>query len=295
VRFHYGVDLPAPDEARVMTDKLGAVWSQRALLLDRGCGTLDFQTERSIKADLLDLAIVYSELRAGVGSAHDVVRVLDEAEASCGPCARLELQRRISGGGPDAADRRAARSALAHYDLGRADLRAGRFREAAYELEQVIAERPQDFWANFYAGLCAYRLGRFDDASSAFRVCVALAPDSAECYFNRARAAEALGRLGAAAPDYSRAIELEPDLTPALLNRAVLAYKNGRYEEAITDLRRALDSGTGSVIRSQVEYNLALAHLARGDRALALASAQAAANRGHQGAAGLVGRLRREQ
>jgi len=143
------------------------------------------------------------------------------------------------------------------------------------------------------AGLCAYRLGRFDEAHSTFRVCVALAPGSAECYFNRGRAAEALGRASEAARDYSRALALDPNLTPALLNRAALAHKKGAYDDAIADLGRALSSASVAGIKSQVEYNLnlALAHLAKGDRAAALPHAREAADRGHQDAAKLVDRL----
>ncbi len=160
--------------------------------------------------------------------------------------------------------------------------------------EQALAERPQDFWPNFYAGICAYRLGRFDDAHAAFRICVALAPESAECYFNRARAAEAMARWDEARRDYSRALLLDPNLTQALLNRAVLAYKNGQCDEAIADLRRALGSAAGAAVKSQVHYNLALVQLARGDRAAAFTSAREAAKRGGKEAAALLDRLRRE-
>jgi serine/threonine protein kinase/Flp pilus assembly protein TadD len=292
VRFRYGALLPAAEESQAQADKIGAFWSRRDHVLAKGPGALDSKTEQSIKTDLLDLAIAFSELRARQGLPRDALRILDEAEASCGPSHRIELERRIMSGGPDALDRCAASSAIPHYDLGRAELRAGRFREAARELEHALAERPQDFWPNFYTGLCAYRLGRFDEALSVFRVCVALAPDSAECYFNRARAAQAMGRLDEAARDYTRAVVLDPNLTPALLNRAALAYKKGRYDEAISDLGRALGSVTGSVKKSQVQYNLALAQLARGDRAAALASLFQAANRGHHEAAGLLKRLR---
>ena len=48
---------------------------------------------------------------------------------------------------------------------------------AADEFQAALDLRPQDFWPNFYQGLCAYQLGRFDDAIDAFRVCIALAPE----------------------------------------------------------------------------------------------------------------------
>jgi serine/threonine protein kinase/tetratricopeptide (TPR) repeat protein len=295
VRFRFGAELPDPDEARALAQKIGSLWRQRRLVLPphSTAGALEAKTEQSIRTDLLDLAIIYSEIQAGAGLSDAARRTLDEAEASCGRSRRIDLTRQALGGASAFANPDAAGSALAHYDLARADLRAGRFREAAAQLEQAIAERPQDFWPNFYAGLCAYRAGHFVEAHSAFRVCVALVPESAECYFNLARAAEAIDRQEEALRDYDRALRLDPRLTFALLNRAILAYKARRYDTAIDDLKRALDSTNGSMARSQIEYNLALAYLGRGTPDLALSAARAAASRGHEDAAKLVERLRR--
>jgi serine/threonine protein kinase/Flp pilus assembly protein TadD len=337
VRFGYGVDKPPPEEAEAIAHKIGVLWSQRGQVLDQPCAVFDAKIEASIRGDLLDLATAWAALQAGASHPDDGLRILDEAEESCGASPQIELARRLLSGSedegvrsafaprrcarpqsegrlycvksavdaqdiprshseslPDATNRKSASSALAHYLMGCADLRSGRFREAASEFDDVLAERPQDFWPNFYAGVCAYRLGRFGEALSAFRVCVALAPESAECYFNRARTAEAIGHLDEAARDYDRAIALDPSLMPALLNRAALAHKKCRYAEAIADLGRALGLATGPVIKSQVQYNLALSHLARGDRAAAFATARAAATLGHRDAAALVDRLRRE-
>ena len=76
---------------------------------------------------------------------------------------------------------------------------------AAQQFHLAVDLRPQDFWPNFYQGLCAYRLGQFEDALTAFRVCISLAQNPAECYFNRALAFEALGRTDEAFHDYTRA------------------------------------------------------------------------------------------
>ena len=160
--------------------------------------------------------------------------------------------------------------------------------------QRVLDQRRHDFWSNFYQGLCAYRLGQFHDALAAFRTCIALAPNSAECYYNRARVAEALGRGDQAILDYGRALELDPALTAALINRGILAYKNGRNDDAIADFRQAFRTASDSRTLGLIHYNLALAHLARGDRAAAIASAQVALARGHEVARDLTERLRRE-
>jgi Flp pilus assembly protein TadD len=240
------------------------------------------------QGQLIDLAIAYSDLQSGLGMAASASRILDEAETTSGPSPRIALERPICGAGLSAADCSRARSVLDHFDLGLADLRAGRFAEAAREFERVLYERTQDFWPNFYAGLCAYRLGRFEEACSAFRVCIALAPDRALCYFNRARAAEALGRFNEAKRDYAKAVALDPQLAPGRLNRAVLLYNEGRYEESIAELNCALRSRGGSKMKGQVHFNLALAHSAWGDRDKALANARAAADYGYKDAAALL-------
>ena len=72
--------------------------------------------------------------------------------------------------------------------------------------------RPQDYWANFYHGLCSFRLGRFEDAVADFRACLAIEPGSAASHYNRALAYEALGRAEEAYRGYSRAVEIAPDL-----------------------------------------------------------------------------------
>jgi Flp pilus assembly protein TadD len=253
---------------------------------------------------MLDLAIVSAELRIGLASAaeadvarRDALELLDLASALCGPGPRLDRLRETVGARPPpdlaAKHDQVNLSVLDHYDLGRSDLRAGRFREAALEFQRVLAERPQDFWPNFYEGLCAYRLKQFHEAEAAFRACIALAPGSAECYFNRGRAAEALGRDDQALRDYSRALELDPALTSAAINRGILAYKNDRHDAAIADFHEALRWTSASRARGLIHYNLALAHLAKGDRELALASARESLTRGHEPAQALIDRLRR--
>ncbi len=279
VRFRYGIDLPAPAEARALLESTRAIWNDRGLLLDPDSEAVDFNTEQAIRTDLLDLTIASVELSIASTSPdgddatrRDGVRLLDLAHTWCGPNARvLRLRQRLAGtpaaDKPAGAQDPAALSALDYYDQGRVHLRAARFREAAVDFQRVLEQRPQDFWPNFYQGLCAFRLGQFHEADAAFRTCIALAPHSAECYFNRARAAEALGHGEAALRDYSRALELDPALTAASINRGILAYKSAKNDAAIADFRQALRSTSDSQTLGLIQYNLALAYLAAGDRA----------------------------
>jgi serine/threonine protein kinase/Flp pilus assembly protein TadD len=306
IRFRHGIDLPSPEDARTLIKHISSVWNDRDLLSLPGTRALDPRSEQGIRTDLLDLAIASAELRVELATRdeadvarRDAVRLLDLASASCGPDVRLDRLRRsiaMSPQQPRAAndDRLANLSTLDYFDQGRSHLRAGRFREASVDFRRVLDDRPQDFWSNFYEGLCAYRLGRFHDALASFRTCIALAPSSAECYYNRARVAEALGRGAEALHDYDKALELDPGLTSATINRGIIAYKDGRNDDAITDLQHAVGATTDRRTVGLVRYNLALVHLARGDRPAALASAREAAARGHDGAQELHDRLERE-
>ncbi len=287
IRFRFGIDLPVDQEARDLMRHIGAVWDERDLLLSPKGAVLDPTIERVIRADLVDLAITWAELRVRLASPTEAGEARRDAvrhprrsgRVDAGPArgsSGCAARRPKLAGQADArqAPMPAPESALDHYDLGRFYLRSGQFREAAAEFEHVLDTRPQDFWSNFYQGLCAYRLGQANEALSAFRTCVALAPKSAECYYNRALAAEALGRPDQSFRDYSRALELDPSLTSAWINRGILAYKNGRNDDAIADFRRSIQTTTDSRTVGRVHYSLALAYLAEGNRTAARACAE---------------------
>jgi eukaryotic-like serine/threonine-protein kinase len=306
IRFRHGIDLPSTEEARALIKNIRAVWNERDLLVGPNTRALDALSEQVIRTDLLDLAIAAAELRLGLAppaeadaARHDALQLLDLAKTWCGPSPRLDRLCNSTVTAPAQAapagkQQPVTLSNLDHFDQGRSHLRDGRFRDAAVDFQRVLDQRPQDFWSNFYQGLCAYRLGQFHDALAAFRTCVALAPNSAECYYNRARVAEALGRRDQAIHDYCRALELDPSFTSASINRGILAYKDGQNDDAIADFRRAIRAAADSRTLGLIHYNLALAHLARGDRVAALASAQEATARGHEGARELSDRLTRE-
>jgi eukaryotic-like serine/threonine-protein kinase len=276
VRFRDGsVTIGRTEEARALVQKIREVWRERQFVLSsEGTTEQDSEVGRAIRTDLFDIVEACGEMlvslapAAGVSEAKaEATALMAEATAACGPR-------------PDEGP----------LQRGRRHLRAGRLSNAAEELRKALDDRPQDLWPNFYVGVCAYRLGRFDDAYAAFWTCVALSPGVAHCYYNRAMAAEALGRTERAEHDYARAIELEPG-TPALLNRALLLSKQGRHEEAIRDLRRALGQSADPRTIGRIHHHLALAYLARGNRAEALENARQSVKRGDRDARALVERL----
>jgi eukaryotic-like serine/threonine-protein kinase len=305
VRFRHYITPPAEAEARRLARDVQAAWEGRDFLLGRSSTPLAPEVERGVRADLLDLILTWSDVRVRLAppehadeARRQALDVLNEADPLCGPSLALNQQRRdlaraLGRPAPPEQSDPSPRSAHEHCDLGRFHLRSGAFEKAAIEFQRAVELQPQDFWPNFYEGLCAYRLGRFDEASAAFRCCIALAPTTAECYYNRALAESARGRPNLAFRDYSRALDLEPKLTDAALNRGILSYQARRYDEAIADFERAVAMAAGPAALGRIHYNLALAHLAKGERAEAIASADEALARGYDEARALRESLNR--
>jgi serine/threonine protein kinase/tetratricopeptide (TPR) repeat protein len=286
VRTVYGAEGLGAPELRVVAAHCRNFWQQREQIAQRLGSQPAPELEHQIQMDLLDLAILWSDLRVHLATAgekdaarREALEVLAEAEQLFGPSRVLCHERRMLAAAlgfhelAEAAARQEAglppRTAWEHYALGRALLREGNLPLAAAHLEQAVDLHPQDFWPHFYQGKCAFQNGHYEDAVLAFTACVALAPDNAWCSYNRGLAYMELGRAERALHDYNRALELDPGLARAALNRAILHYRARRYHEALSDLRRALDHGADP---ADVHYHQALVQLALGDRPAALES-----------------------
>ncbi|MHB1561618.1 MAG: tetratricopeptide repeat protein, partial [Isosphaeraceae bacterium] len=282
IRFRYGLAPPPADEAPSLVRLGRRTWEARAALLrdDARIGAPDgSRLDPALRTDLLDLVVLWADLRVRYAEPGDrnaarreAVNVLDEAAAVLGASPALERERRdciLALGidpGPSGAAEPPPRTAWEFYDLGRVELRAGHPERAAEHFRRGLKLRPQDFWLNFYDGLCGYRLGRLDAAVQAFRVCIALAPDSAQCYHNRGLAYQAQDALDLALADYDRAIELNPDLPDARLNRGIVAFRLGRLDAALADLEHAARTATNQATRDLARENLAIVRRARDDR-----------------------------
>ena len=264
----------------------GAIWRERGAILTEFPVTEGGAEEQEPRTELLDLAILWAELKvrsAAEGeqtrARRDALELLAEAEQTFGRSVVLDQERAGYAAEPGADARPAAREAAAprsvweHNVQGRRLLHSGRLAEAEAEFQQALDAEPQAFWPNYGAGVCAYRAERPADALTAFSVCVALEPASAECFYNRGLAYAALDRRDDALDDYTRALTLDPRLAAASLHRGMLFRDAGRFEEAAADFQRAIDDGAEACA---VHYQWALLHLARNDRAAAKASLRAA-------------------
>jgi serine/threonine protein kinase/Flp pilus assembly protein TadD len=307
VRVLEGTDLPPLRESQSISSHCRSFWEKRDLIIKRLALEPTPELKQQFQNDLLDLAILWTQLRerlAQVGEIdavyQEALEVLAQAETTFGPSGVIFLERQRLAGtlGLTEIAREAARQASLHppqtpwehYALGRALLRAGETTLAKDQFQHALDLQPQGLWPHFYWGKCAFQLEQYEDAVSAFTACVALAPDRAWCVYNRGLAYEALGRLGEALRDYDRALDLDTRLAPAALNRGMLHYREQRYASALADLTRALDSGAKPAV---IHYDRALVQLAQGDRAAALASLDLALQHdsNHSEARGLADRL----
>jgi tetratricopeptide (TPR) repeat protein len=273
LRFLYGADHLSPDSLCRLAACCRAFWEGRGRIVERLGSDEGCALEPAVRDDLLDLAILWAELKVRLAPAagreearRQALTVLDEAEALFGPSPVLDEERNLHGA-PGRSLGTAPATAWEHYALGRSLLRSGDLDRAAEQLGRAVRLQPQGLWPNFYQGLCAYRRGQYADALPAFSVCIGAAPEAAACFYNRALTFEALGRTEEALHDYDQALRLDPTLAAAVLNRGMLHYGAKRYAAALADLERARDLGADP---AAVAFDLALVHLARGERAAAL-------------------------
>ena len=309
LRYLAGASSIPRGEVTSLTNRWRTVWDKRGLLKDPHGTRLEPELEQQLNTDLLELGILWADLRVRLAEpdkmheAHrEALKILSDTEAIYGLSHILCRQRHLSAlalGQVDLAEvaaRQAAelppQTAWEHYVLGRALLQSGNLDQAAAALDRAVEMQPQDFWPNFYQGVCAYRRNQFDEAVAAFRVCIALTPGSAECYHNRALAQAGLGRNDHALADYDRALQLDPNLTAVFLNRGLLHLSQKRHTEARADLQQALRGGSDPGV---VYYNLALIDIEQHDRPAAIANVRQAirANGDHKAARTLLARLQR--
>jgi len=303
VRSLYGADGQSAADVKAVEAHCRAFWKRREFIA-RQFAAPTFPEHGQVQTDLLDLAILWTELRVRLAAKDEVhavrkdaLEVLDQAEDLFGVNCVLEVQRQYhqTALGLPAGERRAPapHTAWEHFAVGRADFQAGDYGAALAELDQALALEPQSLWPNFYKGACAHRQGRFEEATLAFTTCAALAPESAWCYYNRGLAYDALDRTDLALADYDRALQLDSALVPAALSRAMLHCRADRFQRALDDLELALSHGADP---AQVEYDRALVQLASGDEVAALGSVTRALDHDpqHHEARSLAGRLERQ-
>jgi tetratricopeptide (TPR) repeat protein len=283
LRFVDSFETVPTAKLRELEAGCSTVWRARESIAQLDSTASSPDVERQLRTDLLDLALLWVELRirlAPSGQAgqerHQALRLLDEAQQLCGPSPILDLARHefssaLDPGGSSVASSPASppQTVWEHYAVGRSLYRSEHLEQAQTQFQEAIQLEPNAFWPNFYLALCAYRLEHFEAALNAAYACVALSPLSAECFYNRALSHQALGHAEQSLSDFSRALQLDPRLAVAALHRGMLLTEMGRHSEAINDLETALAHGADPAV---VYYQMALVHVARQNRAAAIKS-----------------------
>jgi serine/threonine protein kinase/tetratricopeptide (TPR) repeat protein len=245
LRGEYGADGRSAAEQRDLEAVCRDLWGRRQEITGQLDQSLPPDVRRQVYDDLLDLALLWSDLRVrrargaeAVAVRREGVEVLAQAETLHGPSPVLDHERRryaLALGDLEAAQEagrraaaRAPQTAWEHGALGRSLLRSATepgeapalvrglsLALAAVELERAVDLQPQALWPHFYRGLCAFHLGRYEDAVTAFTACAALAPNLATVYHNRALAEAALGRTDRALRDCEKALRRAPNYPEA--------------------------------------------------------------------------------
>jgi tetratricopeptide (TPR) repeat protein len=292
IRFLYPFDAGNRTDLHRLEKQCRALWEHRLLVQQRLAADQGLETTRQLREDLLDLAILWTDLRlvlTGSGAGEDVrrqgLRVLDEANDLFGPSPVLDQARRglvqdLPGSSSttkvarEVSPSRGPQTVWEHYALGRSCLRRGDLARAEIELAEAVRLEPAGYWPNYALGQCAYRRQHYDEAIGAFSVCIGAAPGEAAGYYNLAQAYRAAGQLLRALHLYTKALHLAPRLMAAVaLNRGTIYLDLQRWDEAESELENARASGFDP---ATVWFNLALVYWNRKDRAAALQAVQEA-------------------
>lgn len=128
---------------------------------------------------------------------------------------------------------------VAHSNLGKAFVDAGRLQEAAFHYEQALKISPSAEGHN-NLGMVLAELGRVNEAMIHYQAALAQKPTYAEAYNNIGVIAGRGGDLSRAISLFAKAISLKGDYADAHNNLGYALAVQGRHEEAIPSLQAAL-------------------------------------------------------
>jgi tetratricopeptide (TPR) repeat protein len=156
----------------------------------------------------------------------------------------IALLRKLSARqGPDGAP-------WAQFDLALAHLSAGRYEEAADQVEDFISAHDSTRWESgqivpwwSLAGIAYARLGQGDRAVDALDRAAALAPDREEHWLNLTRELMELSRFAEAISAVQHGLRASPKSYALHLRLGAADLSSGHYEEAETVFRNLVEAG----------------------------------------------------
>jgi len=145
-------------------------------------------------------------------------------------------------------------SAVAQYD-------AGKFAEAAAQLEKLLPYAPKSFEIHELLGLSYAAQSQDARALEHFQIAVQLKPDSAAAHANLAASLSHLGKIEQAGDQFRRALALEPKDYDANHNLGEFYVQSGKLAEAVPYLEEAQRINSASYDNG---YDLAMAYFLTG-------------------------------
>ena len=147
--------------------------------------------------------------------------------------------------------------AEAHFNLGNALQRIGRFSEAEASYNQAIAIRAKYAEAHNNLGVTLQQTGRLGEAEASYNKAIALRPDYVEAHNNLGVTLQQMGRLSEAEASYNQAIALKPDFAEAYRQWTQLKKLDGQDERVLKMLELYRDASMSDEQRCHINFGLA--------------------------------------
>jgi tetratricopeptide (TPR) repeat protein len=128
---------------------------------------------------------------------------------------------------------------MAHNNLGRLYIDAGRYPEAIEESRKCLAIKPDHYSALNNLGVALDHTGRYDEAIQALNQALELKPDYVDALQNLANSLRSVGRYPEALEKMEYALRLKPDNAEANNNMGVLLASTGKSQQALAQFREA--------------------------------------------------------
>jgi Flp pilus assembly protein TadD len=128
----------------------------------------------------------------------------------------------------------------AHYNLGVALGQAGKLQEATGHFNEALRIAPDFAEAHNNLGVVLIQMGRVQEAIDQWEQALQIQPDNAEAQDNLGNAFAQVGKLDNAIRHYEQAVRLQPDYAIAYYNLGGALARLGRVQEAIERYQQAL-------------------------------------------------------
>ncbi|MDB9529479.1 tetratricopeptide repeat protein [Oscillatoria sp. CS-180] len=149
-----------------------------------------------------------------------------------------------------------------------------RYEEATNTYQFATQLKPESYDAWVGQGTALTKAHNYEGAIAAFNEAIALKATDHLALFNRGDAYAGLERFDAALADYDAALALKPDFAKGHWRKGQLLQERGNWESAIAAYDAVLNLNIKD--ESDIWYNKAICHAAKGDRDAALTALEKA-------------------